>query len=146
MVIFAGGKFRENVGKTFHLWVIFTILLIYPSERHMGFIFAWGVIFAKMTKSRKPRKLPPREISTFTVAFSNCHAGRVMYRLRCSFHFVRLSNTGRLPFLTKKTLKCSRLVGCFDDLRLFGDISAISRLESSKKVERLRRRQYVQRL
>ena len=42
VVIFAGGKFRENVGKTFHLGVIFTILLIYPSERHMGFIFAWG--------------------------------------------------------------------------------------------------------
>ena len=42
VVIFAGGKFRENVGKTFHVGVIFTILLIYPSERHMGFIFAWG--------------------------------------------------------------------------------------------------------
>ena len=27
VVIFAGGKFRENVGKTFHVGVIFTILL-----------------------------------------------------------------------------------------------------------------------
>ena len=27
---FAGGKFRENVGKTFHMGVIFTILL-FPS-------------------------------------------------------------------------------------------------------------------
>ena len=26
-----------------------------------GFYFRVGVIFAKMTKSRKPRKLPPRE-------------------------------------------------------------------------------------
>ena len=31
VVIFAGGKFRENVGKTFHVGVIFTILLLFPS-------------------------------------------------------------------------------------------------------------------
>ena len=32
VIIFAGGKFRENVGKTFHVGVIFTIrLLIFPS-------------------------------------------------------------------------------------------------------------------
>ena len=31
VVIFAGGKFRENVCKTFHVGVIFTILLIFPS-------------------------------------------------------------------------------------------------------------------
>ena len=42
VVIFAGGKFRENVGKTFHVWVIFRILLVFPSLRHMGFIFEWG--------------------------------------------------------------------------------------------------------
>ena len=28
---FRWGKFRENVGKTFHVGVIFTILLIFPS-------------------------------------------------------------------------------------------------------------------
>ena len=42
VVIFAGGKFRENVGKTFHVGVIFTILLIVPSYKHVGVIFAWG--------------------------------------------------------------------------------------------------------
>ena len=31
VVIFAGGKFRENVGKTFPVGVIFTILLLFPS-------------------------------------------------------------------------------------------------------------------
>ena len=31
MVIFAGGKFRENVGKTFHVGEIFMILLLFPS-------------------------------------------------------------------------------------------------------------------
>ena len=31
MAIFAGGKFHENVGKTFHEWVICTILLLFPS-------------------------------------------------------------------------------------------------------------------
>ena len=47
MVIFAGGKFRENVGKTFHvgIWVYFCM----------------GVIFAKKTTARKTCKLPPRE-------------------------------------------------------------------------------------
>ena len=29
VVIFAGGIFRENVGKTFHVGVIFTILLLF---------------------------------------------------------------------------------------------------------------------
>ena len=42
VVIFAGGKFRENAGKTFYVGVIFTILLIFPSYRHMGLFFAWG--------------------------------------------------------------------------------------------------------
>ena len=31
VVIFAGGKFRENVVKTFHVGVIFTIPLVFPS-------------------------------------------------------------------------------------------------------------------
>ena len=31
VVIFAGGKFRENVGKTFHVGVIFTIFHLFPS-------------------------------------------------------------------------------------------------------------------
>ena len=31
VVIFDGGKFRENVGKTFHVGVIFTILFLFPS-------------------------------------------------------------------------------------------------------------------
>ena len=31
VVIFAGGNFRENVGKTFHVGVIFTILLLFSS-------------------------------------------------------------------------------------------------------------------
>ena len=30
VVIFTGGKFRENVAKTFHVGVIFAILLIFP--------------------------------------------------------------------------------------------------------------------
>ena len=42
VVIFAGGKFRENVGMTFHAGVIFTILLLFPSLMYVGFIFAWG--------------------------------------------------------------------------------------------------------
>ena len=31
VVIFAGGNFRENVDKTFHVGVIFTILLLFSS-------------------------------------------------------------------------------------------------------------------
>ena len=31
VAIFAGGKFRENVDKTFHMGVIFTIRLIFSS-------------------------------------------------------------------------------------------------------------------
>ena len=42
VVIFVGGKFRENASKTFHMGVIFTILLLSPSLRHIDFIFVWG--------------------------------------------------------------------------------------------------------
>ena len=42
VVIFAGEKFCDNVGKTFHVGVIFTILLLFSLLRYMGFIFAWG--------------------------------------------------------------------------------------------------------
>ena len=41
VVIFAGGKFRENVGKTFHVGVIFTILLIFP-HKGIWFLFSRG--------------------------------------------------------------------------------------------------------
>ena len=39
MVIFAGGKFSENVGKTFHVGVIFTILLLYCLHKGMWVLF-----------------------------------------------------------------------------------------------------------
>ena len=32
IVIFDGGKFRENINKTFHVGVIFTILILYPHK------------------------------------------------------------------------------------------------------------------
>ena len=41
VVILAGGKFHKNVGKTFQGGVIFTKLLLFPSQKHMGFIPAW---------------------------------------------------------------------------------------------------------
>ena len=63
VVIFAGGKFRENVGKislggNFHDTTPISII-----KAHW-FYFRVGVIFAKMTKARKTQKLPPRK---------NCH-------------------------------------------------------------------------
>ena len=72
MVIFAGGKFPENVGKTFHVGVKFSR---YTSPisfiKAHGFYFRVAVIFAKTTKARKMRKYPPPpapvKISTFTV-------------------------------------------------------------------------------
>ena len=33
---------HKNVGKRFHVGIIFTILFLFPSYRHMGFIFGWG--------------------------------------------------------------------------------------------------------
>ena len=54
VVIFAGGKFRENVGKTFHGGVIFTIF-------HLLFYVPAGDIFAKKAISLKTRKSPPRK-------------------------------------------------------------------------------------
>ena len=60
VIIFAGGKFRENVGKTFHVGVIFTIVLD-SFRKAYGFYFRVGVIFAKKTKSWKTRKLPLRK-------------------------------------------------------------------------------------
>ena len=54
VVIFAVGKFRENVGKTFHVGVIFTILPAPISFiKAYWFYFHVRVIFAKKTKTRK---------------------------------------------------------------------------------------------
>ena len=57
MVIFVGGKFRENVGKKFHVGVIFIIL-------HKGILilFSCGGNFCEEDLSAKNTK-----ISTFTV-------------------------------------------------------------------------------
>ena len=61
VVIFAGGKFREYVGKTFHVGVIFHDTTPISIIKAYGVYFCMGVIFAKKTKARKMRKLPPRE-------------------------------------------------------------------------------------
>ena len=50
VVIFAGGNFRENVGKTFHVGIIFTLLLL------VIWFFRVGEIFAKKTISGKKRE------------------------------------------------------------------------------------------
>ena len=41
LVIFAGGKFRENYGKTFHVGLSFMIILLFLIKSY-GFIFAQG--------------------------------------------------------------------------------------------------------
>ena len=61
MVIFDGGKFRENVGKTFQVGVIFMILLPFSFIKAYGFYFRMGVIFARKTKVGKMRKYRPSE-------------------------------------------------------------------------------------
>ena len=62
MVIFAGGKFCENVGKTFHVGVIFTIFILpFSLIKSYGFYFHAGEIFAKKAILRKTQKLPPCE-------------------------------------------------------------------------------------
>ena len=58
MVIFSGGKFRKNFGKTFLVGVIFRILLLFPLERQMVFVFAWGN-FREEDKS--PKVTPTRK-------------------------------------------------------------------------------------
>ena len=55
------GRVAENLQKecfcyfinSFNVWVIFTILLLFPSERHINGGFTRGVIFAKMTKRKR---------------------------------------------------------------------------------------------
>ena len=61
VVIFAGGKFRKNVGKTFHVGGNFHDTTPISFIKAYGFYFGEGVIFANKTKARKTRKLPPRE-------------------------------------------------------------------------------------
>ena len=67
VVIFTGGKFRENVGKTFHFGGNFHDTTYISFIKAYGFYFRVGVIFAKMTKSRKLENYPHGKISTFTV-------------------------------------------------------------------------------
>ena len=66
MVLFAGGKIREYVSKTFHVGVIFAILLLFPSLRHMG-LFSRGGYFREKDKRGNREHYTHAIISTFTV-------------------------------------------------------------------------------
>ena len=62
VVIFAGGNFRENVDKTFHVGVIFTIFSWYYSYfLHKGIwvLFSRGGNFREEDKSAKNVKITP---------------------------------------------------------------------------------------
>ena len=58
VIIFAWGKVREHVAKAFHVGLISRILLLFPSQRQIGFIFAWGN-FREEGKSAKNAKITP---------------------------------------------------------------------------------------
>ena len=58
VVIFAGGKFRENVGKTFHAGVIFTILLFFL-YKVIWVLFSRGGNFREEDQSAKIAKITP---------------------------------------------------------------------------------------
>ena len=62
---FRWGKFRENVGKTFHVGLINFYDTTIAFIKAYGFYFSRGVIFAKETKARKTQKIPHAKISTF---------------------------------------------------------------------------------
>ena len=61
------GKISQNLGNTFHVGVIFTILLLFPKMSHLGFIFAWGKFLRRMQYRGKHKNYPHMKISTFTV-------------------------------------------------------------------------------
>ena len=60
-----GEKFRENVGKTFHVDVIFTILLLFL-HKGIWVLFSRGGNFCEEDKSAKNAKITPLKISTFS--------------------------------------------------------------------------------
>ena len=63
MVIFAGGKFREDIVKTFHVGVIFTIILLHLYFLHKGIwvLFShWGN-FLEEDNSAKNTKITPTQ-------------------------------------------------------------------------------------
>ena len=63
--VFAWGTFRENIGKTFHVGVFFHDATPFSLIKSLlSFYFRKGGISVKKAISRK---LPPREISAFTV-------------------------------------------------------------------------------
>ena len=58
VVIFAGGKFCENVGKTFHIGVIFRIHS-YFLHKGLCILFSYGDNFREGDKSVKNVKINP---------------------------------------------------------------------------------------
>ena len=58
---FRWGKFHENIGKTFHVGVIFTKPLLFPSWEVLWVLFSRGGIFCEEDKSAKTQKLPPHK-------------------------------------------------------------------------------------
>ena len=73
MVIFAWGKFHENIGKTFHMGLIFMILLIFTSQNHMGFILR-GRNFREEVNIAKKAKITPYEKYPRLQYISKCHS------------------------------------------------------------------------
>ena len=74
MVIFAGGKFRKNVGKKFHLGGNFYDTTPISFIKAYGYYLRVGIIFAKKTKAHKTRKLTLREnFYDYSTFFSVAH-------------------------------------------------------------------------
>ena len=74
--ISAGGKFRKNVCKTFHVGLIFHDSPPISFIKAYGLHFRVGVIFAKKTKAQKTRKVRQREnFHVYSITYSkpiNC--------------------------------------------------------------------------
>ena len=80
VVIFAMGIFLKNVGKTFHVRVIFTILSLHFLHKGIRVLFPHGSTFREEDKSAKKRKLPPHEnFHVYSTCFNSVHSATILY-------------------------------------------------------------------
>ena len=80
VVIFAGGKFRENIGETFHVGVIFTILLLFL-QNGIWVFFSRGGNFRGEDQNAKNAKITPTRKFPRLQYLESLNPGGGMYKL-----------------------------------------------------------------
>ena len=108
MVIFTGGKVRENAGKTFHVGVIFTILLLYKG---IWVLFSCRGNFRDERENTPTRKFPRLQYACSACLWLICDQ-YVEWLIIYSIHYVCNTHFNWLWYWKISGIKTIVLIPC----------------------------------